>query len=157
LDKKSNLLSISAKNLTFDKEETFFTNNLDQIEQILERRPSSTPIPTPIKSPQISPTPNPEVGRLKENLSGYKKLIDNQKNRIEKAADERQSKGFPRYGGSRPPGGIKRIVTLSVDASQIEKLIEQKNIWLNQMRPYYYELQRIDYKSAEPYSSYCRY
>jgi len=158
LDRKSNLLSISAKNLTFNKEEGFFTNNIDQIENLLkEAPPIYTPIPTPIKVPQISPTPNPKVKILKDNLNRYKIEIDEIKNRIDKASKERSLKGFPAYGGSRPPGGIKTIVTLSVDASQIEKLIEQKNIWLNEMRSHYFELQKIDYNSAAPYSSYCRY
>ena len=80
---------------------------------------------------------------LKNNLKICEKKINDLTRRIEKAGDERVSKGFPRYGGSRPPNRNNPIVTLSSDAAQIKSLIDQRATLIDQRANLKNEMQNI--------------
>ena len=78
--------------------------------------------------------------------------------RIEIAADERESKRFYRYGGGRNKYSLNGTkirnlptATLSVEASNIISLIEKKDALVRDMNRNLSELYNIDPTTAEQY------
>jgi hypothetical protein len=158
--KDSSTLSISAKGIDFYQEKDFFTDNLDELDALLK----NTPIPKPQPKPTSSATPkvdqpllNHRVEFLKNNLRIYQKEITKMTARIEKAADERESKYFYRYGGGRnnwTHSGHRRkmpATTLSVEASKIISLIEERTRLKNGVNSNFSELSKIDPYAANEY------
>lgn len=145
IETNGDLLTISDGKNIATKPLTFFVKNIKDLQ-------SSNPISTakPAQSPNIAasiphspsttptttpkPTPNPAIAAAKQNLERLQY-------RIKVARQERYEKGFPPDGGSRNYNSYNynnnyRIVSLSVDASQIKKLLEAENelkIYINKL------------------------
>jgi hypothetical protein len=156
----SSALSISAKGIDFSQETDYFTNNLDALDALLRNAPISIPQSKPASSatPKVDkPLLNPRVEFLKNNLRIYQKEIIKMTTRIEKAADERESKYFYRYGGGRDNwnrNGTRRkmpATSLSVDASQIISLIKERTGLKNDVISNFSELSKIDPNAAKEY------
>ena len=156
----SSALSISAKGIDFSQETDFFTNNLDALDALFRNAPISITQSKPASSaaPKVDkPLLNHRVEFLKNNLRIYQKEITKMTARIEKAADERESKYFYRYGGGRnnwTHSGHRRkmpATTLSVEASKIISLIEERTRLKNGVISNFSDLSKIDPYAANEY------
>lgn len=130
----------------------YFTNDLDEVDRIQEDKKRVTAeiathlreqekMAAEAKEAELKRQAEDKLEREKQRISDQIGLLNLERNalneRITKASNERTNKGFPPNGGSRSSPYYyyrhphydrpkKPIVTLSVDASQIEALIAER-------------------------------
>ena len=124
------------------KPSRFFTLNHDDAKKITENRESLIRKADEKRTKHIeserermaSDLAKSEISKKEAAIKNHEARVNNLRlaisdlqRRIQTAADERISKGFPPNGGSRYPGYDRKVVTLSRDASGIQKLIQDKN------------------------------